>query len=530
MSNERTSHAQRIKMRNLAEEEIQRYAGDHALWHKNIHQVELDPMQVLKMIEMDQNRNTVDFSCRRTGKTTTKELYNLEENAKNADQELGIVAPREAQSITALNYHLDAIRRAPALDAFLAYKSGRRQIADTRYEFANRSKAQSYGIMAQVDGGDLTSASLDEVDDMPKDRLFSRFLLMLGSNRRLGAASDSKNEPSIRITGVYKGADTLAQIINEGNYHILPTIDVYLGIELGILNEQFMNDMRAQLPHEEYIRQLLCKNVTAKNLIWEKFIQQAIVTGVKAGLQLAGPLPGLQYKKRGLVSFGYDAGGHGENPHSSRHALVVSEQIGNFINFPYCRTWPAATDDEVVKRDLVELWRYFMPEYAIGDAFGVGMLTGLNDLLLQQGLTQVDRRTINDGDSTASSWPAWAFSPMRFEGMTKHQMAQALRSLFHNKRAVIPYFDKEPSSDEEKDLQLFSRQVANIGTVATSKAYPSYKMINKKLGDDLFDAGMASIWAHVTRGLADAPTVVMTQQESVEQILNQTFALPSIAA
>jgi len=530
MSNARTSHAQRIKLRNRAEVEINRYSDDHALWHKNIHQVDLDPMQILKMIEMDNQRYTVDFSCRRTGKTTTKELYNLEENAKNADQELGIVAPREAQAITALTYHLEAIRRSPALDAYLAYKSGRRQIADTRYEFANRSKAQSYGIMAQVDGGDLTSASLDEVDDMPKDRLFSRFLLMLGANRRLGAAADSKNEPKIRITGVYKGADTLTQIISEGNYHTLPVIDVYLGMELGILQESFMRDMRAQLPHEEYIRQMLCKNISAKNLIWEKYIQRAVVTGVKARLAIAGPLPGEQYKKRGLISFGYDAGGHGENPHASRHALVVSEQIGNFMTFPFCRTWSAGTDDEVVKRDLVELWRYFMPEYAIGDAYGVGMLTGLNDLLLQQNLIQTDRRLINDGDSTASSWPEWSFSPMRFEGMVKHQMAQALRSLFHNKQAALPYFDKDPKTDEETDIRLFSWQLANIGTLPTSKAYPSYKMINKKLGDDLFDAAMASIWALATRGLADMPTVIMAEQQTIEQLMSESYSLPSIAA
>jgi hypothetical protein len=30
----------------------------HALWHKHVHNVELDPLQSLKMVEMDENPNT----------------------------------------------------------------------------------------------------------------------------------------------------------------------------------------------------------------------------------------------------------------------------------------------------------------------------------------------------------------------------------------------------------------------------------------------------------------------------------------
>ncbi|MEI8634736.1 hypothetical protein P4S72_27225 [Vibrio sp. PP-XX7] len=65
----------------------------------------------------------------------------------------GIVAPREAQAFVNLGYHLDAIRRSDVLSGYIAYKSGRKQLADTYYEFSNRSKARAYGIMANVDGG-----------------------------------------------------------------------------------------------------------------------------------------------------------------------------------------------------------------------------------------------------------------------------------------------------------------------------------------------------------------------------------------
>ena len=192
---ERTSPAQRVRMQHVAEREIQRYAGDHAAWHKHVHDVELDPMQVLKCVEMDRHLNTIDFSCRRTGKTAVKELYGLYWNATHSDQEWGIVAPREAQSLNNLGYHLEAIRRSPILPHFIAWKGGRKRMSDTQYEFANRSRAVAYGIMAQVDGGDLTAASLEETDDMPADRLYSNFLLMLGSTRRLGAAEDAVRQP-----------------------------------------------------------------------------------------------------------------------------------------------------------------------------------------------------------------------------------------------------------------------------------------------------------------------------------------------
>ena len=498
-----------------------RFAGDHALWHKHVHNVTLDPVQILKCIEMDQHSNTIDVSCRRTGKTAIKEMYCLKHLATTPMQEEGIVAPRLQQSQNNLNYHTEAIRRSEILSAYVGYKNGRKQLKDTGYALYNESKCSAFGIMSQIDGEAITVASLEEADDMPQDRLLSRFLPMLGSNRRMGADADVKKfKPQIRMTGVFKGADLVQSMIDNGEYHLLPAVDVYLGLELGILVPAWVATMKAQQTEGEWIRQFLCKNVASQNWIWEKYIRKALAVGLQAGLVPAGPLPGCKYRKRGLISFGYDHSGHGENPTASKSALVVKEQIGNFLCTIFVKTWPAGTDDKVVENDLVGLWEFFDPDYALGDAYGLGMLTNLNERLFTLGLTSIDRRIINNGESTASSWPKWAFAPIRFSGMTKHSMASMLKAAFHNKSAAIAYFDEFDMSPELDDWRAYIRQLGNMKAEATKGDYSSFKMADPKIGDDLFDADMAGTWALTTRGQEDAPTVIGTRTVTREQLLN----------
>lgn len=526
---DRVSPAQRYRAQNIAEREVMRYAGDHLRWHKHVHNVDLDPMQVLKMEWMDRYAGTVDFSCRRTGKTATKELWCLEYNATHPDQEEGIVAPREAQAIVNMNYHLDSIRRSQILTAWLMYDRARRQFSDTRYQFSNRSKAQAYGIMAQVDGGDLTVASLEEVDDMPADRLYSRFLLMLGASRRLGASNSSKNDPIIRITGVYKGADTLSDLVQRGVYTVLPTVDVHLAIEMGIVKADFMKQMQDELPAEEYIRQLLCMNVRATNLIWEKWVRLALIRANRTGIKIEEPMPGLQRRKRGLVSFGYDHLGHGEDPGSSKGALVVLEQIFTFRVCIFCKTWKAGEDESVIRNDLVALWKYFQPDYAMGDAYGIGLIESTNDELYSRNLTTINRKAVGEGESTATTWKDWAFSPIRFEGGVKHQMAQGVRTAFKDDRAALPYTDDLGHTDTAVlDMRDLQRQLVNIAAVPTSKSYSSYVRVNKKIGDDLFDAYCAADHALNTAGTGEVSTIITHREQTMDELLAEGISLESM--
>jgi hypothetical protein len=563
---------QHIKLHNVAEKEIMKYAGDHVKWHQHIHNVSIDPLQALKCEEMDLYKNTVDFSSRRTRKTSIKELYQLKWNATHPYQELGITAPRLKQAQTNLKYHTDAINRSEILKSYILRERGRRQLADTYYKFANHSGASAYGIMSQVDGDDITAASLEEVDDMPAKRL-GNFLLMMAATERMGASLSADNDPQIRITGVYKGADTLSEMITAKDetgkalYHVLgayrgpraideiksfidsglldpslvdlnsyeypvPIGNAPMGIELGLLNQEFIESMQNTLSPDEFARQLLCINSSSRNLIWDSWRQKAVQLGVKVGLEVCPPMPGGKYKKRGLLSFGYDHTGHGESPEASKSSLVVAEEMGGFFVPLWVKTWPAGTDDNIIRKDLISFWRYYMPDYAVGDAYGVGMLTSLNDDLYDQGLTTVNRRTLNSGQSSASHWPQWPFAPLQFEGMTKHAMAQGLRTLYSKGRVAHPYIgnidltDKDRKSDPDTDgLIIYNQQLTNIKIMNTSKAYSSYKMVKTSIGDDCFDAAMAASWALIARGGGSVKTVITSSSKTREQLLTANNSL-----
>ena len=555
----RINSLQRAKMTHAAEQEIMQYKEDHFLWHKHIHNVELDQAQILKMFEMDEHHNTIDYSCRRTGKTFNKEMFFLKYLAVNSDQSLGIVAPKEAQSITNLQYHLEAIRRSPILSAYLSTKNGRRQVNDTSYEFANRSRATTYGIMGQIDGDDLTVASLEEVDDMPHDRLFSRFLPMLLSTRKAGANADSVNKPRIAITGVFKGADTLLEFIESGEYYAtgcmrgqlaqnyinklillgeidpnnidiknyslpIPMMNIVNGVQLGIIDEDAAISFKKQMSADEYTRQLLCINTSSKNFIWESHVRRAIQTGLKSHTKWIEPEFDSRYKKRGPISFGYDHTGHGESKDASRSALIVTEYISGFVVFIFAKTWHPGTDESIILKDLVSIWRYFAPDYAYGDAFGIGMLTALNEELYQNNLTHIDRKAIDGGNSSSSSWENWAFKPVRFEGMTKHQMASSLQQIFSGNKAVMPYLTEEELK-KAPELASLIQQLTNITQTQTTKSYPSYKMVKRGIGDDLFDAAMASVWGIVNSGAVTFATAISTNTITHEQLLEQTLNL-----
>ena len=74
---------------------------------------------------------------------------------------------------------------------------------------------------------------------------------------------------------------------------------------------------------------------------------------------------------------------------------------------------------------------------------------------------------------------------------------------------------------DASDWSAFIRQVGNIREKPVQGGgYSSFKMVNPKFGDDLFDAACASVWALITRGESGkVPTVIGTRAMTPEQLL-----------
>ena len=76
-------------------------------------------------------------------------------------------------------------------------------------------------------------------------------------------------------------------------------------------------------------------------------------------------------------------------------------------------------------------------------------------------------------------------------------------------------------NEESSDFALFIRQLGNVKSApAKNAAYNSYKMANPKIGDDLFDAACAGVFALFTAGRdSTVPTAVATRYVTQDQLL-----------
>lgn len=549
---DRISAAQRITVQNRAEAEILRYKGDHVLWHKHVLNVELDPIQQIKMELMDEFPVTADPSCRRTRKTSTKELYHVEKMACEGDHELSIGAPKEDQAKVNLRYHLDAIRQSEIASAYIAIKDGKRRISDTSYQFANNSIAKIYGMMSRMDGMDTTIADVEEVDDVDPERLWGRFMLTLQGTQRLYQKRPGNIAKTIRFTGVFQGADLLANIVRKAKHHewnriqmaptlralgidpekadgapmegfqfyCLPIIDVHQGLAVGIINPNIVEIVRQDLTRDQYTRQLLCIPTEGRNFFKERHLRLMMQRGYMAGCEPVPPVAGERYLKRGLVFLAFDKGGHGESEAASRNAGHVLEVWGNYIVWLWGKEWPADADDAPIRRELVEWCRYFGFDGGCGDAFGASLLAGLNDDLKDRGFTTVNRHEF--GGSSATSWEKWFISPVRMEGMTKHLMFTALEQEIRGGRLICPYVHEGNKTEPGYDvLWRTLKQFGNIKAEKTSKSYDSYTMVEKKVGDDNVDGWAFGIWPLVTRQIITPPAVIAMNKTTRAELLGE---------
>jgi len=526
MSNaKRVSAPQRLQTAIVAEKELFRYKDNNALWFKHVLGIDLDPLQILRMEMLDKEKTTVAWDARRMRKSTTHFLHALKALVIKAHSEGCAVTPRQAQADKNVReYMTDQIRGSEILDSYIGYRGGRKQLTDTSFTFANKSLMWTAGVMGEVDGSGVTYFLLDEIEDMDYDRLVEKFLPMLGQTQKLGSTEVADRQ--LRALGVIKGSGIRKVFLDEGFYPltqpgypngvIIGGVD--MGIAMGILDADWLEMQKRLMSPEAWAMQMECREIESKNTVQTRWIRAAMNLGLRMSEATdigkpVQPMPGVEYKKRGLVAFGYDHLGHGENPEASKSVLVVSEMVGDYVWFPFVKIWPAWCDESIIKNDLVAFWRYFRPDSAAGDAFGIGLLTDVNKILYRERLTSIDISEIHDGKSSESTWPDWPFSPIRFLGGLKHQMASALANVFRNHKAILPWFDEseEPEPGLEEDFRTVISQLGNVRAEPAKNGglYPSYKIDDKSIGDDGFDAAMASVFKLAGR-IFQMPTEIVT--------------------
>jgi len=469
-----------------AEKEIQRYKGNHLLWHKHVCNVDLRPSQLLWMEQMDNYPRTLTVAPPRVGKTFGVEQYCLEDTACNPWEDYRIFAPAEHQGAAALKYQIDSILASPILSGYIETRLGRKQLRTTGYTFQNGSNAEYYGQNSNLDGVNATILRGEEFDDIDMDIWKNRILPR-------GMAKNRNGQPTrIRLTGVIQGKENLYNIELDPNYRATEKIDIYDAQALDIIDEDYVNILRDTLTDDQWLRIALVKYVESRNFFWSTYIRRMQKKGQTYGIEPVIPSLGGQYESDGIVALSLDMGAQGETEISSKYSLQVVEKIGMMKRWLYAEEFePTINPTQLVKR-VVAIWDYFRPSGGYADAFDSNLVATINDELYAEGIISYNRQR-EHSENKSENWKHWTLRPIRFQGSTKHMMFKGLQNAIHQEMMVAPMVIR--GDERYAMLEKTMRQLENIRSKKGGASYLLYQMIKKSVGDDNVDAlAMANAW------------------------------------
>lgn len=469
----------RVEVSHAAEKEIQRYKGNHLLWHKHVCNVDLRPHQVLWMEQMDRWPMTSVVAPPRVGKTFAVEMYCLEEAATNPWEDYRIFAPAEHQGANSLKYQIDGILASPILSAYIETRLGRKQIRSTGYTLQNGSNAEYYGQNSKLDGVNATIIRGEEFDDMDMDLWKNRILPRGMANNRNGLPT------RIRVTGVIQGKENLYNLENDPNFHILQKIDIYDAIALEVIDEGFVSVLRDSLTDDQWLRIALVQYVESRNFFWSTYLRKMQKSGYRAGITPVTPVPGGRYETTGTVAFGLDMGAQGGSATSSKYSLQVVEKVGLFKRWLYGEEFEPTINPKLLRERVVALWDYFRPAGGFGDAFDANLIAQINDDLYSEGLISYNRQK-EHAENRSENWKHWTLQPIRFSGSTKHLMFKGLQDTIHQEMMYTPLVIA--GDPQYESLAKTIRQLENIKALQGGASYLLFEMIKKSVGDDNPDA------------------------------------------
>jgi len=480
------------------EREIQRYRGDHYLWHKHVSGITLNPHQCAWMAEMDAKGDShLLIGSRRIRKSFTAAAYLLEEAACLKYSEINVHAPALEQSKRNLRFMADMVLNSEILLAYIDERLGE-GIGKEHIEFMNRSLIQAKGQASSVDGLGATHQWYEEFDDMEWDTVLTR-IWPTGSQIKDDHDYGGHVACFRIVTGTIKGIGNIHalefpddDLISGGNlgFNILPKLNCWHGIAMGIIPENDILQIRAYMTPHQFGRTYLVVYVESSAFYpdkWVRFCQDVDYLPVTVLYD-----PDYTYASIGEVTLGIDAAGAGSGDDSSLWAATFTEKIGNRVYWLYSQEWQPNERPDKVRDDIVALCGYFRPITGFGDAFDTAFLYDLNRKMYTEGIIRTDVRQYQNKQG-AEGWDRWFIKPLRFTGPAKHVMHERMQKYIYS--GTFRYPSVVEDDDRYTALEKLLRQFGNVKAERTGAGYNKYDVMNLRLGDDLVDSCIASIWA-----------------------------------
>jgi len=487
--------AGRIEIANRAEKAIKKIIdNDIEFYRKFARPYPPDAYQYMWLQEYSNHNRCVHPATPRTRKTTTASLHFFRKIFKHRDVEVLHVAPRvdQAKSQGYRNVY-EWIAQSELLKAFVKRSAtGKLMLYDDHLELYNGSKYRTFGIDSKFEGFNATDIWIDETDDIPEDgfkKVFDR-----------GLAKNKNGLPTFYLlTGMIKTRGNLYRFENDPLWHVVqPRMDLYLAIQLGVINLEDAKTARGMYTQEEWLRLMHLIYVESKNFIWESKLWKSQIVGLKWGLKPERVLPNRVFKRipGSIIAIGLDMGAQGSGEDASEYALEVVQGFGRYRRWLYSKVWPPTIDPSVLINDVVRIWEYFRPDGGYGDALGANLITQINTELYERGLVDYDWSLF--GDNSAKAWREWAecglLTPLRNSGMVKHAMFMSLKTALDNisnlededstgNVFIFPQEDRSVTREEWQELTILLRELSNLTAERTKAGYLSIGRIKKKIED-----------------------------------------------